>query len=286
LQLFLLGVLWLHDHLYEGSNITINKFVELGKKVYLLTNNNQITSKGMAEKCEKFGFNLGLDSMIAAAPATARYMKEIGFEKKVYVIGGKVLHEELNAIGIKTIGEGAECMTHDSLTNQVKYELSQMDKEVGAVICSFDPHFSFPKIFKAINYLRNPDVDFIATNDDENVDFPSFRFPDTGPIKAALENGSGRKALVIGKPSTLVFEVMLKQEAFRERKRFLMIGDRLNTDILFGNRNGFQTLLVGTGVHSLANVQDVFGKIEKGEAGKEDDLLIPDFYVSALKDLF
>lgn len=237
-------------------------------------------------KCKNFGFNLGLESMIASAPATAKYMKEIGCDKKVYVIGSKVLHDELNKYGIETIGDGAEAYTHDSLINQVKFELSQMDKNVGAVICSFDPHFSFPKLFKAINYLRNPDVTFLATNDDEYVDFPDFRFPDAGPIKAALENGSGRKALVIGKPSTVVFESMLKHEAHRIRKKFLMIGDKLSTDMLFGSRNGFQTLLVGTGCNSLKNVEELLEKIEKGEAEKDDELLIPNFYISALKDLF
>jgi phosphoglycolate phosphatase len=278
-------VLWLHDHLFDGSNEVINKLVEIGKKVYLLTNNNQTTAKEMAQKCEKFNFDLGIESMIASAPATAMYMKEMGINKKAYVIGMKAIHDEIQAQGIKTIGYGPECSTRDSLIDQVKHELTQMDKEVGAVVVSFDQHFSFPKLFKAINYLRNPDVAFIATNDDENIDFPSFRFPDCGPIKAAVENGSGRKATTIGKPSPLVFEVMFKQEAHREKNRFLMIGDRLNTDVLFGNRCGFQTLLVGTGIHSMANVQDIVSKIEKGEAAKEDHLLIPNFYLSSLKDM-
>lgn len=258
----------------------------MGKKVYLLTNNNQTTAEEMAAKCKKLNFDLGVESMIASSPATAMYMKEIGFSKKAYVIGSKNVHEQLRAQGIRTIGEGPEYSTKDSLPEQVQHELSQMDREVGAVVCSFDPHFSFPKLFKAVNYLRNPNVAFIATNDDENIDFPSFRFPDTGPVKAAVENGSGRKATVVGKPSTLVFDVMLKHEAHRDRKKFLMIGDRMNTDILFGSRNGFQTLLVGTGCHSLANVQDILTKIEKGEAEKEDNMKVPNFYLSSLKVLF
>jgi magnesium-transporting ATPase (P-type) len=52
------GVLWLHDELYEKSNEVINKFVELGKKVYLITNNSQTTQSEMAAKCKKLGFDL------------------------------------------------------------------------------------------------------------------------------------------------------------------------------------------------------------------------------------
>jgi ribonucleotide monophosphatase NagD (HAD superfamily) len=48
--------------LYDGTKDAINKFVELGKKVYLITNNGQTTREEMAEKCKKFGFDLELVS--------------------------------------------------------------------------------------------------------------------------------------------------------------------------------------------------------------------------------
>lgn len=65
-----------------------------------------------------------------------------------------------------------------------------------------------------------------------------------------------------------------------------MVGDRLNTDCLFGNMNGFQTLLVGTGVHKMNDVQDVQAKLISGESSEELDKMIPDFYVSSLKQIF
>lgn len=65
-----------------------------------------------------------------------------------------------------------------------------------------------------------------------------------------------------------------------------MVGDRLNTDCLFGNMNGFQTLLVGTGVHKMSDVQDVKTRLNSGESSEELDKMIPDFYVSSLKQMF
>jgi Haloacid dehalogenase-like hydrolase len=56
------GVLWLHDNLYEGTNVVINKLIDMGKKVYLITNNNQTTREEMAEKAKKMNFNLELVS--------------------------------------------------------------------------------------------------------------------------------------------------------------------------------------------------------------------------------
>lgn len=66
-----------------------------------------------------------------------------------------------------------------------------------------------------------------------------------------------------------------------------MIGDRLNTDMLFGNRNNFQTLLVGTGMHQMSDVQNVLSRIESREEQNEDlEMTIPDYFVSSLKNLF
>lgn len=97
---------------------------------------------------------------------------------------------------------------------------------------------------------------------------------------------SGRTATVIGKPSKLIREVSLKHEAHRDSNKFLMIGDRLDTDILFGKINNFQTLLVGTGVHKLEDVKANIEKIKSGEGDNDAEYLIPDFYISALKNLF
>lgn len=284
-QIFL-GVLWLHDKLFDGTNTVINRFVSMGKKVYLITNNNQTTREEMVDKCKQMNFDLGLESMISSSHATALYMKQIGFDKKAYVMGPKALDKELQAVGIQTTGVGPDII-ENPLAVHVMKELKLMDKEVGAVVVAFDEHLSFPKLFKAVNYLRNPDVLFIATNADEKIDFPTFTFPDAGPIIAAIQNATGRKATVVGKPSKVLAEIVLKQESHIETNRFLMIGDRLNTDVLFGNYNKYQTLFVsGTGVHSMDDVQEHLDKIENGESDHDTENHIPDFHITSFKHLF
>jgi len=277
------GVLWLHDHLLEGSNDVINKFTALGKKVYLITNNSQTTREEMAKKCKKMNFDLEEENMVTASNTTARYMQDMGFDKKAYVVGPKALVDELEAVGITTIGSGQELMDC-ALPVFVPQQMKKMDPKVGAVVVGFDQDFSFPKLFKAVNYLRNPNVKFIATNGDEKFEFPQFTFPDTGPLIAAIEMASGRKVTIAGKPSKILAEMTLKHENHRDSNRFLMIGDRLNTDVLFGKNNKFQTLLVGTGEHNMTDVEEYLTRIDKGE--KELEQFIPDFYIKALKGLF
>ena len=64
-----------------------------------------------------------------------------------------------------------------------------------------------------------------------------------------------------------------------------MIGDRLNTDILFGKRHNFQTLFVESGVHKISDVQAIIDTLESGKDDKDLEDQIPDFYTNELGDL-
>lgn len=276
-------MLWQHDRPFEGASDVINQLGKLGKKVYLITNNNMTSAEEMVEKCQKLNFDLDESSMITVSNVLARFMQKSGFNKKAYVIGSKALKAELEKVGITVVGHGPDTMVH-ALPEFVQKVLPHMDREVGAVVVGFDEHFCFPKLFKAVNYLRNPAVQFIATNEDEKFDFPQFTFPDTGPIIAAIHNVTGRKPVVAGKPSKIVTDIALAHESHRDSRRFLMIGDRMDTDVLFGKNNNFQTLLVTeTGNHSLKNVQDTVDKINAGDENLKT--MVPDYHITALAHL-
>lgn len=103
---------------------------------------------------------------------------------------------------------------------------------------------------------------------------------------AAVENGSERKATLIGKPSKHLIDTVLDHESQRDNNKFLVIGDRLNTDIIFGKQNSFQTLFVETGVHKLENVNEVIRNLKNKKCEKDLENLIPDFYISELSSLF
>lgn len=81
-------------------------------------------------------------------------------------------------------------------------------------------------------------------------------------------------------------ELALDHEAHRDRNKFLMIGDRLNTDVLYGRQNKFQTLLVGTGIHQMTDVESIRTRLDGGESNEELEDMIPDYYALSLKKLF
>lgn len=83
----------------------------------------------------------------------------------------------------------------------------------------------------------------------------------------------------MGKPEEYMVKV-LKERSNINPQRTLMIGDRCNTDIIFGTRCGFLTLLVLTGITTLSDVE----KWKQSERQEERDL-VPNYYIDALGDL-
>ena len=97
---------------------------------------------------------------------------------------------------------------------------------------------------------------------------------------AAVSTAAGRQPVVLGKPSKFMFEIVQKRHPDIQPARTLMIGDRANTDIMLGKNCGLQTLLVGSGVHSLAAT-----RVWETSALEEERRMVADHYVDRLGDL-
>lgn len=101
----------------------------------------------------------------------------------------------------------------------------------------------------------------------------------TGSLTAAVETASGRKALVVGKPNTYMFDCIVERFGV-DPSRTLMVGDRLETDILFGKNCGLATILTLTGVSRLEEAQ---AYMASDNAAAKD--LVPNYYVDSIADL-
>ena len=160
------------------------------------------------------------------------------------------------------------------------------DPDVGAVVVGYYENFSFMKMMKAATYLKDPEMLFIGTNADQNFLIPGLTVPGAGAILKAIETCSERTAVVMGKPEKWIFETLFSHQIAFDPKKVLMIGDRLNTDMLFGKIHNFQTLFVQTGVHKIEKVQEIIREVNNGVGNLELERQIPDFYISSLGDLF
>jgi phosphoglycolate/pyridoxal phosphate phosphatase family enzyme len=190
-------------------------------------------------------------------------------EGKVYLVGMAGFGRELELQGISYTGPGEDPVP---LTQADMLETS-LDPEVCAVVVGYDHHFNQMKLMKACSYLQRPNCHFIATNEDSCLPTTThIRFPGTGCLVKAVSYGAGREPIVIGKPHPPIMNV-IEESTQLDRTRTLMVGDRLNTDILFGRQNGLKTLLVMTGVTLQSDL----------ETAPQEQL--PDFYCQSIANV-
>jgi phosphoglycolate/pyridoxal phosphate phosphatase family enzyme len=123
------------------------------------------------------------------------------------------------------------------------------DKDVGAVIVGFDQHINYYKIQMAqLCINKNPGCQFIATNTDALGHWTDAQeWAASGSMVGAIKGCSGREPIIVGKPSPLMIDYVCDTYEGLERNRICMVGDRLDTDILFGTHNGLRSILVLSG---------------------------------------
>ena len=170
------------------------------------------------------------------------------------MIGEEGITSELDALSIQWSGRAAsEFAPLDQ--KDVMQIRDIIDTDVSAVVMGFDRHFCYRKMATAHYHLTQrkdaKDVAFIATNADATYPAGDFLFPGTGAMVAAIVKSTGREPTVIGKPNEAMLKTVL--EAYQlDASRTAMVGDRLDTDIAFGQRGGLKTILVMTGTHFLS----------------------------------
>lgn len=274
------GVIWRPEGVIQGAPEVINELIKCGKRVYFITNNSTKTRDQFYAKVQKYGFNVPPENLYNTSSLVAQYLQQnLPSDKVVYVVGPPAIALELDARKVKHFGVGKDELYDDFFENVNNLKID-MKENVGAVAIGFDQYISYVKMLKAVTYLRNKECLFVCTNTDEVFPTQSkIVLPGTGSIVAGIQVASGREPFVVGKPSTYIAEA-LKYENEINPKRTLFIGDRCNTDIRMGNLCSFSTLLVLSGVHTIADVQ----KYESSPKA-EDQQSVPQYYTDSIFDL-
>lgn len=113
--------------------------------------------------------------------------------------------------------------------------------------------YSFEAITKAIRLILNG-ARFIATNPDVTGPSAEGPMPATGSVAALITKATGRDPYFVGKPNPMMFRSALNRiEAHSEST--MMIGDRMDTDVVAGIEAGLETILVLTGSTSVADIE-------------------------------
>ncbi|HID61895.1 MAG TPA: HAD-IIA family hydrolase [Anaerolineae bacterium] len=223
------GTLYRGEEVIPGAPEAIAELRRRGCGVVFISNKPLERRRAYAEKLTRLGIPTVSDEVINSSLVLARYLanSEHGMAgATVFAIGEPPLLEELATAGLR---------------------LSDVPEEIEVVIASFDRTFDYHKLNIGFQALRRG-ARFLATNADPTCPVEGGEIPDAGAVIGALEGCSGRKVeLVVGKPSPLIMEMALERLGL-PAEACLMVGDRLETDIVMGHRAGMSTALVLSGV--------------------------------------
>lgn len=222
------GTILLGEQLLPGVLETLEALRQAGRQIGFLTNTTTRTRAECCHRLQRLGLEAYEEEILTAAYTSALYLRERAGASAVFVVGEPALTEELEGQGIRHTTDALEA-TH--------------------VLVGMDQQFHYGKLHLAMKAVRNG-AELIAANPDPFCPVEGDIIPDTWSIVKAIEAASCmRPSAVIGKPSRYYGAKVLEASGL-PAGRCLMIGDRLETDILFGVNNGLSTALVLTGVTS------------------------------------
>lgn len=243
------GVIWKGDSLIAGVPVALALLRKLGKRTFFVTNNSTKSRAGYLKKFHSLGLTeVQAEEIYSSSYAAAAYLQSVDFpkEKKVYVVGEVGIEEELDLLGIAHIGGSQDAGKVVEL--KPGFALPH-DPDVGAVVVGFDRHFNYYKIQYAQLCINvNPGCKFIATNLDALTHLTDAQeWAGNGSMVGCIRGCTTQEPIVVGKPSGFMMDNIAHKFGI-DKTRICMVGDRLDTDILFGQQNGTSTLLVLSGV--------------------------------------
>jgi NagD protein len=189
----------------------------------VLTNNSIFTPRDLRVRLlRSSGIDVPEDRIWTSALATAQFLDAQRPGGSAYVVGETGLTQAVHDVG---------------------YVMTDQDPDY--VVLGETRTYSFEAITRAIRLIE-AGARFIATNPDVSGPSPAGSLPATGSVAALISTATGRSPDFIGKPNPLMMRSALNRlEAHSETT--VMVGDRMDTDIISGLEAGLRTVLVTTG---------------------------------------
>ena len=219
------GTLYLGNRLYDFTIELLTQIRRTGGRYLFMTNNSSKSVADYIKKLAKLGIEATREDFITSSQATAYYLKKHHNGQILYVCGTNSLKEELRSGGF-TVTEDAE--------------------EAQCIVMGFDTELTFKKLEDVSWLLLTREIPFIATNPDLVCPTEFGSVPDCGSVCQMIYNATGKRPVVIGKPSPLMPELAMERLGV-SKEETCVIGDRIYTDVKSGLNAGITGILVMSG---------------------------------------
>lgn len=222
------GVIYSGDTLIHGADTFINHLLENDIPFTFMTNNSQRTSLEVVRKLRKLGIEITEEHVYTSAMATGKFLGDQGPNGTAYVLGEGGLLTSLHENGITLV-----------------------DTDPEFVVLGEGRNFTLEMVQRAVDMILGG-AKFITTNRDPSPKKPGWNNLGIAATTAMIEEATGRKAFVVGKPGPVMMRSARKFLGL-ETAETTVVGDTMETDIQGGVQMGYKTILVLSGI---ANKED------------------------------
>ncbi|XVH31015.1 HAD-IIA family hydrolase [Haloferacaceae archaeon DSL9] len=204
-----------------------------GLRRLFVSNNPTKPPAAYEDRFATAGFDVAASEVVTAGTLTTAYLEANHRDDALFLIGSSGLRAQFVAAGLRVVDDPSRA---------------------DAVVASIDRSFGYETLSTALGALSNAEVSFVGTDPDVVIPAADRDVPGSGAIINAIADVTGRDPdVVCGKPSAQARRVITNRLG-ADPKDCLVVGDRLDTDILLGERAGMTTALVTTGVTDRATL--------------------------------
>jgi glycerol-1-phosphatase len=228
------GVVWIGREMVPGAAEALAHLLADEMEIVFVTNNSVKPPSAYAARLREAGIEIADDRVLTGGVTTARLAAErVGPGGTAFVIGAPGFKETVAAAGLKPLdGEAAE--------------------SADVVVVSAHREFDYAELLTATRALQGGAALF-GTSRDPTLPMPGGAWPGTGATLAAVETASGKRAVTGGKPEPHLFDQA--SDLIPKASRVAIVGDRIASDIVGGQRAGLVTVLVLTGACTRADAE-------------------------------
>lgn len=217
------GVIYHGDTLLPSVKEFVNWLYDNDKKFLFLTNNSGRTPLELKLKLQTMGLDVDEENFYTSALATAKFVSQQTHHASAYVIGEPGLVGALYDAGVVIT-----------------------DKDPDYVIVGESWSYNFEQMCKAVNLVKAGSK-LIGTNCDLTGPTTNGIIPACRALISPIEMAAEKNAYFIGKPNPLMMRTGLRMLGVHSEDA-VMIGDRMDTDVIAGIESGLDTVLVLSGV--------------------------------------
>lgn len=235
------GVIYHGNQLLPGASAFIHKLKESGKSFVFITNASDKTRDQLSQKLNKMGIFTDSKDFFTSALATAEFVSKQKPLGSAFVIGDDGLIEALKNKNYRIIQEGSQVPDYVIVGETAKNDV-----------------YNHSNIKIAINYVLKGAF-LIGTNKDVLDNSEDGYNPGCGALLAPIQTATGVHAYFLGKPNpimmNLALESLKRDGQVVTKENSVIIGDRMDTDIIGGLESGLSTILLFSGISQPADLK-------------------------------